>query len=120
LSKNGRVKRVYVQDDAPYRMLPEDLDRIYVRTAPKKMVPFSAFANSTGVLFTASGAFKRLPLAEYYGEPARDTARRSHAGTARAGRKAALQGLRLDWNALSYQEKLATNQGPILYVFSVW
>ncbi len=42
----GRVKRVYVQADAPYRMLPQDLDKLYVRNNSGKMVPFSAFATS--------------------------------------------------------------------------
>jgi multidrug efflux pump subunit AcrB len=41
----GRVKKVYVQADAPYRMLPEDLNAWYVRNAGGDMVPFSAFAD---------------------------------------------------------------------------
>jgi len=36
----GRVKRVYVQADAPFRMLPRDLERLYVRNTAAKMVPF--------------------------------------------------------------------------------
>ena len=42
--QGGRVKRVYVQADAPYRMLPQDLDRLYVRNDRGMMTPFSAFA----------------------------------------------------------------------------
>ena len=45
-STDGRVKRVYVQADAPFRMKPDDLDRWYVRNANGEMVPFSAFATS--------------------------------------------------------------------------
>ena len=41
----GRVKRVYVQADAPYRMLPNDLEKLYVRNTAGKMVPFSSFAS---------------------------------------------------------------------------
>lgn len=40
----GRVKKVYVQGDAQYRMQPEDLDTWYVRNNKGDMVPFSAFA----------------------------------------------------------------------------
>ena len=40
----GRVKRVYVQADAPYRMLPKDLEKLYVRNSAGKMTPFSSFA----------------------------------------------------------------------------
>jgi HAE1 family hydrophobic/amphiphilic exporter-1 len=40
--QGGRVKRVYVQADAPYRMLPDDLEKLHVRNTTGKMVPFSA------------------------------------------------------------------------------
>ena len=43
----GRVKRVYMQGDAPYRMTPQDLDRWYVRSATGTMAPFSSFAASS-------------------------------------------------------------------------
>ena len=42
----GRIKKVYVQADANYRMLPSDLDHWYVRNSSGEMVPFSAFATS--------------------------------------------------------------------------
>ena len=41
----GRVKRVYVQADAPYRMLPKDLEKLYMRNTAGKMAPFSSFAS---------------------------------------------------------------------------
>ena len=42
----GRIKKVYMQGDAPFRMLPEDLDKWYVRNSAGNMVPFSAFATA--------------------------------------------------------------------------
>lgn len=42
----GRVKKVYVQSAAKYRMLPDDINRWYVRNNTGGMVPFSAFATS--------------------------------------------------------------------------
>lgn len=42
----GRVKKVYVQAAAPYRMLPDDINLWYVRNKDGGMVPFSAFATS--------------------------------------------------------------------------
>ena len=42
----GRVKRVIVQADAPFRMLPEDFERWSARNAKGEMVPFRAFAAS--------------------------------------------------------------------------
>ena len=44
--ENGRVKRVYIQADAQYRMLPSDLERWYMRNANGEMVPFSTFSTS--------------------------------------------------------------------------
>ena len=42
----GRVKKVYLQADAPFRMNPEDLKLWYVRNSAGQMVPFSAFAST--------------------------------------------------------------------------
>src|SRR4029078_3857041 len=42
----ARVKRVYVQADAPYRSAPADIDRWFVRNNDGGMVPFSSFAQS--------------------------------------------------------------------------
>jgi multidrug efflux pump len=41
----GRVKRVYVQGDAPYRSAPEDLSQWQVRGSNGQMAPFSAFSS---------------------------------------------------------------------------
>src|SRR5690606_39445149 len=67
----GRVKKVFVQADAPYRMMPEDLSRWYVRSARGDMVPFSAFATARWT----SGAprlerYNGLPALEILGEAA--------------------------------------------------
>ncbi|ENU36775.1 multidrug efflux RND transporter permease subunit AdeJ [Acinetobacter parvus] len=40
----GRVKKVYVQGEADTRMMPEDLNKWYVRNNKGEMVPFSGFA----------------------------------------------------------------------------
>lgn len=42
------IKRVYVQADAPYRMLPSDLERLYVHSQAGTMTPFEAFASDAG------------------------------------------------------------------------
>ena len=54
----GRVKRVYVQADAPYRMLPKDLERLYVRNGSGTMTPFTSFA--TGQWFYGSPRLERF------------------------------------------------------------
>jgi hypothetical protein len=59
----GRVKRVMMQSDAPYRMAPEDFNKWSVRNAKGEMVPFSAFA-------TTSWEFGSPRLERYNGAPA--------------------------------------------------
>jgi multidrug efflux pump subunit AcrB len=59
----GRVKKVYLQADAPYRMVPEDLDKWYVRNTQGDMVPFSMFARNSGHLVRRLGV-QRLAAVE--------------------------------------------------------
>jgi len=116
----GRVKRVYVQADAPYRMLPQDLDKLYVRNNSGKMVPFSAFATS----YWTSGSpklerFNGFPSLNIQGEaaPGRSTGEAMKA-MERFVEKLP-QGVGYDWTGLSYQERQAGGQAAPLYAFSI-
>ena len=84
--QGGRVKRVYVQADAPYRMLPQDLQRLYVRNNTGKMVPFSSFA--TGHWTSGSPKLERFngfPSINIQGESAPGRSSGSSARTASSG-----------------------------------
>ncbi len=115
----GRVKRVYVQGDAPFRSKPEDLANWYVRNASGTMTPFSAFAH-TGWTRTPTTLqrYNAHPSFEIAGEPA-------PGGSTGAAMKtmtdlAAKQpGLGVEWSALSYQERLSGGQTPLLYSLSL-
>jgi multidrug efflux pump len=118
--QGGRVKRVYVQADAPYRMLPRDLERLYVRNVKGTMTPFSSFA--TGHWSFGSPLLERFnsfPAVNIWGEPA--------PGRSSGEAMAAMQdivaklprGIGFDWAGLSYQERMARAQAPVLYAFSV-
>lgn len=116
----GRVKRVYAQADAPYRMLPGDLEKLYVRNPNGKMVPFSAFATPRWT----SGSprlerFNGFASMNIQGEPAphRSSGEAMKAMEEIAGKLPA--GVGFDWTGLSYQERMATAQAPILYAFSI-
>ena len=66
-----RVKRVYMQGDAPYRMAPEDLNRWYVRGNSGTMAPFSSFARANWTLGPASlTRYNGLPSIEIQGQAA--------------------------------------------------
>jgi HAE1 family hydrophobic/amphiphilic exporter-1 len=118
--QGGRVKRVYVQADAPYRMLPQDLDKLYVRNTTGKMVPYASFAANR---WTSNSPrlerFNGFPSMNIWGEPAPG---RSSGEAMQAMEEIVAklpQGVGYDWTGLSYQERMATKQGPLLYAFSV-
>ena len=118
--QGGRVKRVYVQADAPYRMLPQDLERLHVRNNTGKMVPFSSFAS--GHWTTGSPRLERFngfPSLNIQGEaaPGRNS---GEAMQAMEGFVRNLpQGIGFDWTGISYQERQAGSHAAPLYVFSI-
>ncbi len=117
----GRVKRVYIQADASYRMLPEDLRKLYMRNTEGKMVPFSSFA--TGNWTQGSPQLERynaFPSMNIQGEPAEG--RSSGEAMAAMEEIAAKlpEGTGFDWTGLSYQERMAGSQAPLLYAFSIF
>jgi HAE1 family hydrophobic/amphiphilic exporter-1 len=116
----GRVKRVFLQADAPYRMLPKDIEKLYVRNTAGKMVPFSAFATahwSTGA--PRLERFNGFPSMNIQGEPAPGRS----SGEAMAAMEEIVaklpQGIGYEWTGLSYQERMGGSQAPLLYAFSV-
>ena len=118
--QGGRVKRVYIQADAPYRMLPGDIERLYVRNTAGKMVPFSSFASN----HWTSGSprlerFNGFPSMNIQGEPAL----RESSGVAMKAMEDMVsklpQGIGFEWTGLSYQERMSSSQAPLLYVFSI-
>ena len=80
--QGGRVKRVFLQADAPYRMLPKDIEKLYVRNTTGKMVPFSAFASAHwSSRLPAARALQRLSVHEHPGGAGTgEELRRSDAG----------------------------------------
>jgi HAE1 family hydrophobic/amphiphilic exporter-1 len=121
--QGGRVKRVYVQADAPYRMLPHDLERLYVRNAAGRMAPFSSFA--AGHWTTGSPKLERFngfPSINIWGEaaPGRSSGEAMQTMEGFVKELAAHQkGVGYDWTGLSYQERQAGTQTAPLYAFSI-
>jgi len=117
----GRIKQVYAQADAQYRMLPKDLEKLYVRNSVGKMVPFSSFASGRWSLGSPKlERYNAFPSINIWGEPApgKSTGEAMNAMEEIAARLP--QGIGFDWTGLSYQERMATAQGPILYAFSIF
>ena len=116
----GRVKKVYVQAAAKYRMLPDDINLWYVRNNSGGMVPFSAFATSRWE--TGSPRLERYngySAVEIVGEAAPGVS----TGTAMDVMESLVRqlptGFGLEWTAMSYQERLSGAQAPALYAISL-
>ncbi|MFI8418584.1 multidrug efflux RND transporter permease AcrD [Serratia sp. NPDC078593] len=116
----GRVKRVYVQAAAPFRMLPGDIDKWYVRNHSGGMVPFSAFATSRWEYGSPRlERFNGSSAVEIVGEAASGIS----SGTAMAEMERLVSmlpnGFGPEWTAMSYQERLSGSQAPALYAISL-
>ncbi|WP_028008482.1 efflux RND transporter permease subunit [Solimonas flava] len=116
----GRVKRVYIQGDAPSRMKPEDFGQWYVRNAAGQMVPFSAF--SSGHWTYGSPKLERyngIASAEILGQPAPGHS----SGEAMQAIEAMIAklpaGIGYEWTGLSYEERQSGGQAPALYAISM-
>lgn len=115
----GRVKRVYVQGDAPYRARPEDLGQWYVRSADGEMSPFSAFAKTSwSTTPSSSSRFQGVPAFEISGQPSPGTS--SGEAMDEMERMAGeIPGTSVAWSGSSYQERLSSGQAPLLYGLSL-
>ncbi|MGL5601981.1 MAG: efflux RND transporter permease subunit [Silvania sp.] len=116
----GRVKKVYVQADAPFRMLPEDINRLFVRSANGSMVPLSAFSQSHWI-------YGSPRLERYNGSPSMEILGEAAPGKSTGEAMVLMEqlaaklpnGIGYDWTGMSYQERLSGNQAPALYAISL-
>ncbi|WP_270660078.1 efflux RND transporter permease subunit [Aeromonas sp. Y301-2] len=116
----GRIKKVYMQADAHFRMNPEDLKLWYVRNSAGQMVPFSAFAST-------EWSFGSPRLERYNGVPAMEIVGEAAPGKSTGDAMAAIEqmvkqlpeGVGIEWTGLSFQERQAGSQAPALYAISL-
>lgn len=118
--ENGRVKKVYLQSDAKFRMLPEDISSWYVRNNKGEMVPFSAFA-------TSRWKYGSPRLERYNGIPSVEIMGQAATGISTGEAMKEMEemaaklppGFGFEWTGLSYEEKNAGAQAPLLYAISL-
>lgn len=117
---NGRVKRVYIQGDAPHRMLPQDIAKWSVRNKNGEMVPFSAFS-------TAHWAYGSPQLVRYNGAPAYEIVGNAAPGVSSGVAMQVVEdilkqmpnGIGYEWTGASLQERQSGAQAPLLYAISI-
>ncbi len=116
----GRVKRVYIQADQPFRVKPEDINSFFVRGANGGMVPYAAFS-------TLEWANAPVQLTRYNGQPAMQVQGSPAPGQSTGAAMEAMEaihaklppGTELEWTGLSYEERLSGGQAPALYALSL-
>jgi multidrug efflux pump len=118
--ENGRVKKVFLQAAAEYRMLPEDINQWYVSNKRGEMVPFSAFSS-------ARWQYGSPRLERYNGIPSVELMGQAAPGVSTGEAMAEMEkmaaqlpaGIGYEWTGLSYEEKNAGAQAPALYAISL-
>ena len=117
----NRVKKVFVQADAPFRMKPEDLNLWYVRNDQGQMVPLSAFT-------TAHWAYGSPRLERYNGSPSMNLQGMAAPGKSSGQAMEEMEkiiatlppGISYEWTGLSLQEKQSGAEAPMLYALSIF
>ena len=118
--QGGRVKRVYAQADAPFRMLPSDIDHLQVRNNQGALVPFSAVASGRWVYGSPRlERYNSVPAMNIQGEPAPGYSSGDAMNAMEALTAKLPAGVGFQWTGLSYQERMAQAQTGLLYSFSV-
>lgn len=116
----GRVKKVFIQGDLGTRMLPQDLDRWYVRNSAGQMIAFSTFANAHWTYGSPKlERYNGSASLEFLGAPGQG---KSSGDALQAMEKLAAKmpkGIGFDWTGLSYEERLSGSQAPLLYAASL-
>jgi len=114
-SRNGRILRVLIAADAPYRMTPQDVLDLKVRNSSGEMVPFGAF---TTVSWTAGPP----SLQRYNGYPSTTISGMAAPGRSTGEAMAEMErlakslppGFGYDWTGLSFEEKQTAGQIVVL------
>lgn len=116
----GRIKKVIMQADAPYRMMPDDIKRWYVRGKTGEMVPLSTFATAQWTMGSPRlERYNGVPAVQILGAPApgKSSGQAMLAMEELAGKLP--EGFGFSWTGLSFQERQAGAQTGMLYSLSI-
>ncbi|MFT7259697.1 MAG: multidrug efflux pump [Glaciecola sp.] len=118
--ENGRIKRVYAQADAEYRMLPADIERWHVRNASGGMVPLSTFGSGEWTYGASKlTRFNGKSSLEIQGQAAKGISSGEALNKVSKLVENLPEGIGLQWTGLSYEEKQSGGQAWIVYMISI-
>ncbi|BEU27955.1 efflux RND transporter permease subunit [Paraburkholderia caribensis] len=120
LDTDGRIKKVYLQGDAPFRMTPEDMSKWYVRGSSGSMMPLTSVASG-------HWTYGSPKLERYNGISSVEIQGQASAGKSTGQAMSAMealaaklpQGIGYEWTGLSFQERQSGSQAPVLYGISI-
>jgi multidrug efflux pump len=116
----GRIKRVFMQADAEFRMLPENVDDWYVRNNTGEMIPFSEFSSTSWTygppLLTRFNGSASMNI---QGAPAPGVSSGDAMDEIERIVSTLPEGFALEWSGISYEERLTGSQAPLLYSLSI-
>ncbi len=120
-NKFNQVYQVYVQANAPYRIMPEDIKNLYTRNTQGEMVPLGSLLEvkrtQGSELITR---YNLYPAAAIFGQAAPGF---SSGQALQAMEQLAAgvlpRGTGYDWTATSYQEKQIGHQAYFIYALSI-
>ncbi|MFK3864741.1 efflux RND transporter permease subunit [Pseudoalteromonas rhizosphaerae] len=116
----GRVKKVFLQGTPESRMVPEDLDKWYVRNSNGDMVPFSAFAQSYWTYGSPRlERFNGFSAMEIQGAAAPGYSTGQAMDEMEKLVSQLPTGFAFEWTGISYEERLSGGQAPLLYALSL-
>ena len=116
----NRIKRVYIQGDAPFRSAPEDLYKWKVRNSAGTMTPFSEFSKF-------SWEYGPEELTRFNGFMSYEIQGSAATGISSGVAMSEMEkianknanGTMYAYSGSSYQEKIASNQSLLLYAISI-
>jgi len=116
----NRVQRVIVELDAPFRMLPSDINKVYVRNSHGNMVALSSLVNLEWTYGSPQlQRYNGFPSVEIVGStpPGKSTGDAMNAMEAMI--KQLPKGVGFEWTGQSFEERLSSTQAPTLYTLSL-
>jgi len=120
LDTDNRIKRVYVQGDAKWRMAPENLNDWYLRNTSGTMVPFSAFGSGQWIYGSPKlERYNGISAVEIQGDPAPGQSTGQAMDKMEALIAKLPPGIGYEWTGLSFQERQSGSQAPVLYAISI-
>jgi len=116
----GRVKKVYMQADAPYRATPDSLGQLYVRGSGGTMAPLSSFSSTQWTYGPAKlERFNGVSSVQIMGAPAPGHSSGEAMQIMEDYAKQLPPGIGFEWSGISYEEQASGAQAPALYALSM-